>query len=358
MLEKKECDLFVSGRLCLFGEHSDWAGKYRTLNSAILPGEAIVTGIEEGISAKVKKHNKIVINSSIDNSHFECDLDNEILSKIAISGGYYSYICGVVLYMIENYNVNGLEIEIYRQTLPIKKGLSSSAAICVLTAKAFNIIYDLQLTVIEEMQIAYLGESMTPSKCGKLDQACAFGINPVDIVFDGEEVNIKSLKVGGDFHWVFADLNGYKNTIKILSDLHMCYPFAETDIEKNVQLALGKINKEIINEAKVYLELGDCESLGKLMNYSQDIFDKFICPASPIELKSPILHNLITDKKINELVYGAKGVGSHGDGCIQFLAKDSLSQIKLIEYLEQKLNMKSYKLTLSNSNVVKNNRPV
>lgn len=36
-------NLFVPGRLCLFGEHSDWAGKYRSMNSALVAGEAIVT---------------------------------------------------------------------------------------------------------------------------------------------------------------------------------------------------------------------------------------------------------------------------------------------------------------------------
>ena len=41
--------LFVPGRLCLFGEHSDWAGHYRTMNADIVAGAAIVTGIEQGI---------------------------------------------------------------------------------------------------------------------------------------------------------------------------------------------------------------------------------------------------------------------------------------------------------------------
>ena len=27
--------LFVPGRLCLFGEHTDWAGHYRTMNADI-----------------------------------------------------------------------------------------------------------------------------------------------------------------------------------------------------------------------------------------------------------------------------------------------------------------------------------
>ena len=50
---KKE--LFVPGRLCLFGEHADWAGKYRTMNADIVPGASIVTGIEQGICAEVEK---------------------------------------------------------------------------------------------------------------------------------------------------------------------------------------------------------------------------------------------------------------------------------------------------------------
>ena len=34
-MSRKEVDLFVPGRLCLFGEHTDWAGMYRSVNSAL-----------------------------------------------------------------------------------------------------------------------------------------------------------------------------------------------------------------------------------------------------------------------------------------------------------------------------------
>jgi hypothetical protein len=71
----------------------------------------------------------------------------------------------------------------YKTDLPIKKacasarafglasdrerqGLSSSAALCVLVARAFNRLYDLKLTVRGEMDIAYHGELRTPSRCG------------------------------------------------------------------------------------------------------------------------------------------------------------------------------------------------
>lgn len=51
-------------------------------------------------------------------------------------------------------------------TLPLKKGLSSSAALCVLLARAFNRVHGLRLTTRGEMQYAYEGERMTPSQVG------------------------------------------------------------------------------------------------------------------------------------------------------------------------------------------------
>ena len=34
--------LFVPGRICLFGEHSDWAGGYRRLNADIEKGYTLI----------------------------------------------------------------------------------------------------------------------------------------------------------------------------------------------------------------------------------------------------------------------------------------------------------------------------
>jgi len=81
-----------------------------------------------------------------------------------------------------------LEIDNTLTDLPIKKGLSSSAATCVLIARAFNRIYDLKMTVRGEMEFAYLGEVTTPSRCGRMDQGCAYGNRPVLMTFDGDRV--------------------------------------------------------------------------------------------------------------------------------------------------------------------------
>ena len=130
-------------------------------------------------------------------------------------------------------------------------------------------------------------------------------------------------------------------------------PFAETEIEKNVQRALGVDNEKLINEAKAAIEAGDSKEVGRLMVEAQAHFDKMVAPASPVELKAPVLHSILADEKIKELTYGAKGVGSQGDGSIQFLAKDDKTQEELIKYIKEKYDMEGFKLTLKPGKKVK-----
>lgn len=349
-------NLFVPGRLCLFGEHSDWAGMHRTINSDIVPGLAIVSGIEQGISAFAEKSTDFIVESSLDifnNEQLICEMNTEKLLNIAKEGGFFSYVAGVASYINDNYKVGGVRIVITAMDLPIKSGLSSSAAICVLVARAFNQLYHLKMNTNMEMMVAFRGEQRTPSRCGRLDQACAYGVKPVLMEFDGIEVSSQQLQVGTTFYWVIADLNGAKDTVRILSDLNKCYPFAENEKERKVHSALGEENREIVNKAAQYLQEGNAQALGNLMCEAQANFDLKVAPASPIELASPLLHDVLADANVKELTYGAKGVGSQGDGTVQFLAKDAASQKMLMKYLEENRAMKSFSLTLKPGQTIK-----
>lgn len=343
-------ELFVPGRLCLFGEHTDWAGKYRTMNADIVPGASIVTGIEQGIYAVVEKSSIFEMYSEAPEisevwQDFSCRMNEQELKGVAKSGSFFSYCAGVASYMLEWYHVGGVKITLKRMTLPMKSGLSSSAAICVLVARAFNQIYKLNLNTMGEMNIAYVGELRTASRCGRLDQACAFGVKPNLMTFDGDEVEVKTLNVKKHLYWVFADLCAEKDTIKILRDLNKGYPFASNEMEEREQKALGEDNQRIIYLAIEYMAKGDAEALGKLMNGAQALFDTAVAPMCPEELSSPKLHEVLRDPIIQPWVYGGKGVGSQGDGSIQFLAKDKECQQKLIDYLNSQ-GMKAYPLTL------------
>lgn len=341
--------LFVPGRLCLFGEHTDWAGHYRTMNADILSGASIVTGIEQGIYAEVEKSSIFEMHSDASEigdvwSDFSCRMSESELKRVAKSGSFFCYCAGVASYMLEWYKVGGVRIRITDMTLPMKSGLSSSAAICVLVARAFNLLYNLNLNTLGEMNIAYLGELRTSSRCGRLDQACAFGVKPNLMTFDGDEIEVKSLNVKKELHWVFADLCASKDTIKILSDLNKAYPFATTEAEENLHKALGEWNHDIVKRAIKYMAEGDRESLGRLMTEAEEMFDKYITPMSPA-LRAPKLHEVLHDPQIQPMVYGGKGVGSHGDGSVQFLARSAEDQQRLLDYLNAQ-GMKAYSLTL------------
>ena len=342
--------LFVPGRLCLFGEHTDWAGHYRTMNAEIAPGAAIVTGIEQGIYAEVEKSSLFEVQSvapEIESEwqDFACRMDEQELKRIARSGSFFCYCAGVASYMLEWYKVGGVRIKITSMTLPMKSGLSSSAAICVLVARAFNLLYNLNLNTMGEMNIAYVGELRTLSRCGRLDQACAFGVKPNLMTFDGDEVEVQSLNVKKPLYWVFADLCGEKDTVKILRDLNRAYPFASNEQEQMEQQALGQLNQDIIDRAIKYMAEGEPAKLGELMTEAEELFNSHVTPMCASELDAPKLRATLTDPEIQPLVYGGKGVGSHGDGSVQFLARDPDCQQKLIDYLNAK-GMKAYPLTI------------
>lgn len=341
--------LFVPGRLCLFGEHTDWAGHYRTMNADVLPGKAIVSGIEQGIYAEVERSTVFEVVSEAPEladvwKDFSCRMNEVELKNIAKSGSFFCYCAGVASYMLEWYKVGGVRIKITGMPLPIKSGLSSSAAICVLVARAFNLVYHLNLNTMGEMNIAYLGELRTSSRCGRLDQACAFGVKPTMMVFDGDEIEVKPITVRKPLHLVFADLCAAKDTIRILSDLNKAYPFANNEQEKRLQEMLGAYNHEVIQRATDYMASGNVEALGQLMDEVEQKFDEMVVPMSKA-LEAPKLHKVLADPNIRQWVYGGKGVGSHGDGSVQFLARDAECQQKLCDYLETQ-GMPGFKLTI------------
>lgn len=320
------------------------------MNADVLPGAAIVTGIEQGIYAEVEKSPVFEMYSTVlemDNvwTDFSCPMDEQELKRVARSGDFFRYCAGVASYMLEWYKVGGVRITITDMTLPMKSGLSSSAAICVLVARAFNLIYKLNLNTMGEMNIAYVGELRTSSRCGRLDQACAFGVKPNLMTFDGDEIEVQTLNVKKPLYWVFADLCAEKNTIKILADLNKAFPFPSNEKERLLHDALGAKNTEFVQRAIKYMANGEVEQLGQLMTETEEVFNAQVAPMCPEELTAPRLRAVLNDEHVKALTLGGKGVGSHGDGSVQFLTKDPECQQQLIDYLNSK-GMRAYRLTI------------
>lgn len=348
---KEWSELFVPGRLCLFGEHSDWAGEHRKHDSNIEKGYTLVCQTNQGAYAKIKRRDdkRLVMKSTLSEKVLDVEMQKNLLDSIAKdSNNIFSYVSGVAYYILERYDnnhVSGIEIDNYKTTLPVKKGLSSSASICVLTARAFNEAYNLKLTKEGEMDLAYKGEVLTPSRCGRMDQACAFD-NPVLMTFDGNFMKSEELRIGNDLYLCIVDLKRGKNTLKILEDLNM--HFFNPPSRAEVRSYLGRINKDIVILARNALERGDAELIGSNMEYAQELFDRYLMKYCD-ELKAPRLHEVLKYKKIKDLIYGGKGVGSQGDGCAQLICKGIEERKKAMKILEKDLGVECYELDLKRS---------
>lgn len=154
------------------------------------------------------------------------------------------------------------------------------------------------------------------------------------MIFDGEKTDIIELKEPKkDLFFTIVDLGGSKDTQEILTRLNKCYTEKINQINQNVQHYLGVINADITQQAALALQQGDGEQIGRLMVKAQTEFDRYMIPACPSPLTSPVLDSLLNYPPLQKYIWGGKGVGSQGDGTAQFIAKDENSQQQLIEII-------------------------
>jgi len=331
-------ELFVPGRVCLFGEHSDWVGSMRRFNSELQPGACIVAGTDQGIYARYAPHGSELIlhSTTVDGSQssLAIPMDETKLRQQAEKGGFFSYACGVAYHIVRSYDVGGIEITNYKTTLPHAKGLSSSAAICVLVARAFNRAYDLKMSARGEMELGYLGEILTPSRCGRMDQCVAFGRAPVKMSFDGDLCEAAPISVAKPVYMLVVDLGSSKDTTAILQGLGQSFPFPKSELDLGLAQLLGSENQNIIARAVTALMNGDGSLLGDLMVEAQAKFDKHAAPLCPEQLKAPWLHELLDHAPLQRFIYGGKGVGSQGDGTAQLVCRSAADAIAARKEIE------------------------
>jgi mevalonate kinase len=340
---------FVPGRLCLFGEHSDWAGGYRTADPSLSPGYCLVVGTDQGLRAEAEPRGEVFeIESTLaDGSRagpLRLRAEPGALAAASRADDFLAYAVGTAAEMLARGAPGGLALRV-RSDLPVRKGLSSSAAICVLVARAFDRCYGLRLGERGEMDAAYAGERRTGSECGRMDQICAYGRRPTFLRFDGDGLEVETVSPAAALHLLIADLGRPKDTRRILADLNACFPAAPGGRASAVRDALGPRNAELLRAARTALAAGDARRVGALMVEAQALFDAQVAPACP-ELAAPRLHEALAHPAARELAWGGKGVGSGGDGSAQFVARGPGERDALAKRLERDLGLRCLPLTV------------
>ncbi len=158
---------FAPGRVCLIGEHIDYNG------GLVLPA-AISLGIY-GVFRQ-SASNILKMRSSLDNHEVALNLDDEIL--FSEKNGWGNYPAGVISYLKQcGFQIPGGEL-LFVSNLPVGAGLSSSAAIEVLTGFIFSSVNN--GSSLEKIELAKLCKDVENNfigvQCGIMDQfAVAMG---------------------------------------------------------------------------------------------------------------------------------------------------------------------------------------
>lgn len=207
--------------------------------------------------------------------------------------------------------------------LPVKKGLSSSAAVCVATAGALHVLTKGIETVDENFlkeiaDIAYTAErKILQINCGQMDQYSSALGSLLYLDCSVEPAKPMFLRPKKTLPLVIGDTGQAKNTPLILAWLRERF-------EKKEQLFLEGVNEisKIVEEAKKELERENpnLEKIGELMNMNQYYLKTHLkvsgdCPISPNKLDDLI------EAARNAGALGAKLSGSGGGGVMVALCK-------------------------------------
>ncbi len=290
----------VPGRICLVGEHNDWAG-----------GCALVVPMDRFVRVRAKAAPTLSATAV---------LEGKALAWAPTEPpGPLRFVPAVATVLARAWGtpvVGAMHIE---GELPAGRGFSSSAAVCVALVRAFAELYGRALSAEEAAELAYRAEhDECGVNCGRLDPlACAWGV-PLFLRFSGEEVGAEPLPAR--LSLAVGSFPAPRDTVAILATLgrHHRGEVAVRDWEgvRRVGAVRGALDGfgEQATHAREALLDGDTRALGAAMDVCQEIYEEELMPAFP-ELRAPGLVKAVRAlRKAGAL--GAKFSGAGGDGSV------------------------------------------
>lgn len=290
----------VPGRVCLVGEHNDWAG-----------GAAIVVPMDRFVRVRTKAASTLSATAVLEGRAIAWQAGEE--------PGALQFVPAVASVLAEEWQrpvTGAIHIE---GELPAGRGFSSSAAVCVALVRGFAELCGLVVSTPEAAELAYRAEhDVCGIGCGRLDPlACAWGV-PLYLRFNGDDVGVDLLPA----HLALAvgSFRTPRDTPAILSTLGRHYrgEVAVRDWEgvRRVGAVRGALDGfgEQARSARDALYEGDLRALGASMDVCQEIYEEELMPAFP-ELRAPGLVKAVRALR-QAGALGAKFSGAGGDGSV------------------------------------------
>lgn len=289
----------VPGRICLLGEHCDWAG-----------GASIVVPMDRGIRVQITASpllsaTAVLEGQAIDWRHGE--------------DGPLRFVGAVVDELHDRFNLSRSGAVHIEGDLPAGRGFSSSAAVCVGLVRAFAAEAGLALSRDEEIEIAYRAEhDRCGINCGRLDHAAVAWGTPVFLRFVGDEMDAEPLPACLEL--AVGSFPTPRDTVGILAALGRYHrgevPLRDFDAVRTVGAVRGAIEgfaAQATHARRALLE-GDIVALGAAMDVCQDIYEEELMAALP-ELYAPGLVRAVRALRAAGAL-GAKFSGAGGDGSV------------------------------------------
>ena len=325
------------GRIALFGEHMDWVRKY-VIAAAIDMRIFMVASEKEGEEIEVhsfppfKEFESFSIKDPKISENSDLKYVGSVIKAFLIRN---EKIKPAILKLVKANEVVKLAKSDSKEEfldLPIKKGLSSSAALSVVSAASIDIISNYSVNSEEELEkisrdernlqkyaeLAYIGErKILQINCGQMDQyASSFG-GLVFIDNTLEPAKLQKIIVKSELPIVIGDTMQQKDTQRILAWLGERFKKGEEKFMEGV-----KEITRIVLEAKKELEREqvNLERIGELMNENQYYLKNYLKVSGDCPISKSKLDTLI-EAALNAGAIGAKLSGSGGGGCMIALTK-------------------------------------
>lgn len=290
----------VPGRVCLVGEHNDWAG-----------GAAIVVPMDRFVRVRVRAAPVLSATAVLEGQALAWTEGDE--------PGALRFVPAVARVLRHAYGIDAPVAVHIEGELPAGRGFSSSAAVCVALVRALGAHAGLDIATDRAAELAYLAEhDECGVGCGRLDPlACAWA-TPLFLRFSGDEVDVEPIPA--HLSLAVGSFRAPRDTAGILAVLgrHHRGEVAVRDWEgvRRVGAVRGALEGfgEQARHARDALLSGDLRALGASMDVCQEIYEDELMAAFA-ELRAPGLCRAVRALRAAGAL-GAKFSGAGGDGSV------------------------------------------
>ncbi len=290
----------VPGRVCLLGEHTDWAG-----------GAALVVPMDRAVTAFAEPADRLSASAVLEGRALAWEEGED--------PGPLRFVPAVAAEVAERFGFRTTAHVHLGGDLPAGRGFSSSAAVSVALVRVFATIAGRDLSVDETVEAAYAAERHRLGVgCGRLDPAaCAWGV-PLFLRFADDRMDVEPLPAR--LRLAVGSFRAPRDTVGILDTLGRHFrgevPLRDPEAVRRVGAVRGAIEGFGAQAAhgREALYDGDLPALGGAMDACQEIYEEELMATLP-ELRAPGLVRAVRALKAAGAL-GAKFSGAGGDGSV------------------------------------------